>query len=254
MRDERPDRQALAVRYRASLADKARDLAVAWDRWLADPDDAAARDAVRLIAHRLAGSAEAYGYSDLGRHALAVDEPLTDWASVPTEARAPARVLRDSVTARVGALQRALARAARDDDAGDRHAVTTASAAGPLVLYVDDDHDQCGWWRDVLSAEGLRVRTIDDPLRLREAIVVERPDVLLVDYWLGDVASSDLVAALRASPSFATLPIVCFTVDDGVGARNAAMAAGFNAVVRKSVLPRDLARLLREVAGAGRAR
>lgn len=253
MSDGRNERDSLARRYRASLADKARDLSRAWDRWLVEPDDAASRGAIRLIAHRLAGSAEAYGYPDVGRHALAVDEALTEWESAGPELRAPVALLRDGLERPLGLLLRALARAVREPD-GIPDPTAAGLGAGPVVLYVDDDPDQGAWWRDVLTAEGLRVRVVEEASAVAEAVVIERPDVLLVDYWLGEESSAELVRALRSRESAAGLPIVCFTVDDGPAARNAAMSAGFTAVVRKSVRPGDLARLLREVAGGGRAR
>lgn len=253
MSDARNDGDALARRYRASLAEKAGDLSRAWDRWLVEPEDGAARGEVRLIAHRLAGSAGAYGYPDIGRHALVVDEALSDWESAAPELRAPVTMLREVLEGPFGLLLRALARAAREPD-GAAPAPAAGTGAGPIVLYVDDDPDQGAWWRDVLTAEGLRVRVVEDPAEVAEAVVVERPDVLLVDYWLGEESSADLVRALRSRESASRLPIVCFTVDDGPAARNAAMSAGFTAVVRKSVRPGDLARLLREVAGGGRTR
>jgi len=61
MSDARNDGDSLARRYRASLAEKGGDLSRAWDRWLVEPEDAAARGEVRLIAHRLAGSAGRHG-------------------------------------------------------------------------------------------------------------------------------------------------------------------------------------------------
>lgn len=253
MSDGRNEGESLARRYRASLADKARDLSRAWDRWLIEPDDDAARGELRLIAHRLAGSAEAYGYPDVGRHALAVDEALAEWESVEPGLRAPAMLLRDTIERPFGMLLRALARALREPD-GAPDPTATGRGPGPVVLYVDDDPDQGAWWRDVLTAEGLRVRVVEEASAVADAVVIERPDVLLVDYWLGESSSEDLVRELRGHELGSSLPIVCFTVDDGPAARNAAMSAGYTAVVRKSVRPGDLARLLREVAGGGRSR
>lgn len=243
---------SLAGRYRASLAGKAVELSQAWERWLIDCDDAHARGALRLISHRLAGSAESYGYPDIGRHALAVDEALTDFESTLPEGRESAASVRQRMMIPVSALLDALARGTSRGAAAVDAAQPDTLRPGPLVLYLDDDVDQGEWWRDVLVAHGLRVRWIEHPDQLAEAIIVERPSVLLVDYWIGDAPCLDLVRRLRGDESFAAIPVVCLTVDDAAVSSSTAMSAGFCAVVRKSVTPGDLAEILRQAAGGAR--
>lgn len=243
---------SLAGRYRASLASKAVELSRAWEQWLIDSADAHARGAVRLIAHRLAGSAESYGYPDIGRHALAVDEALTDFESALPESRESAASLRQRMATPIRALLDALARGTAHATADDADVRQDTLRSGPIVLYLDDDVDQGEWWRDVLVAHGLRVRWIEHPDQLAEAIIVERPAVLLVDYWIGDAPCLDLVRRLRSDESFAALPVVCLTVDDAAVSSSTAMSAGFCAVVRKSVTPGDLAEILRQAAGGAR--
>lgn len=243
-----PVSENLASRYRASLAGKAREFSRAWETWLLNADDVEARRAVRLIAHRLAGSAEPYGYPDIGRHALGVDETLTELELVASEHCLPNAVLLEQLAAPVRLLIASVERAARQGDTEFAGRADAGVALGPMVLYLDDDPDQGEWWRDVLAAQGLRVRWIAQPGLLAEAIILERPDVLLVDYWLAEGTSLDLIRQLRADLSSAIPPVVCLTVDDAVLAGSTAMGAGLFAVVRKSATSADLAAILRAAA------
>ena len=77
----------LRERYAASFAAKRDALDAAWTAFAASPDEAGAR-AVRHLAHRLSGSAPAYGYDTLGAFARDIDALLTDWIESAPDARA----------------------------------------------------------------------------------------------------------------------------------------------------------------------
>jgi HPt (histidine-containing phosphotransfer) domain-containing protein len=83
----------LRERYAASFATKREALDAAWTAFADAPDEARART-LRHLAHRLAGSAPAYGYEMLGALARDVDALLTDWIESATDARAsPAHIV-----------------------------------------------------------------------------------------------------------------------------------------------------------------
>ncbi len=67
---------ALQARYRASLADKHADIEQAWQALSADCGDTVSQAALLGILHRLAGSAESYGFDELGRIAAQLDRQL----------------------------------------------------------------------------------------------------------------------------------------------------------------------------------
>lgn len=245
----------LGRRYRAGLAEKLSELALAWERWLAAPDDLAAKQSFQVLVHRLAGSAPAYGFTDVGRCAQRLDERLVGWDGDVRALRPPLNVLCHELAAPAEALMRTLGRAAREPVP-----VANAGGAGPAagrplyVLLVDDETEQAAIWREALSAHGLRVRAVATRAALEAELVVECPDVLLIDYWLESETAVDLVRWLRNMPEFVDVPRVCLTADEGPLPRQTAMDAGFSAVLRKTVDPQDLADVLRQLVMTARRR
>lgn len=253
--DSSPATGALVARFRATLPDKLRELALAWERWLAAPESAPAKEALQLLVHRLAGSAPAYGFSDLGRHAFRVDGRLGEWDAEVAPLRIPLEALCQELGGSVEMLLRALGRAARDG-AGESRASRPGDERGaPLyVVLVEDDPQQAEQWRESLSAQGLRVRAVSDPQAMLAEMVLERPDVLVIDFWLAGITGTEVSRSLLDTPEFASVPRICLTVDSGPLPRQVAMDAGFAAVLRKTVSPADLADVLRQVVAASHRR
>jgi len=246
---------ALAARFRASLPDKLRELALAWERWLAAPESPSAKGAMQLLVHRLAGSAPAYGFSDLGRHAFRVDQRLGEWDAEVVPLRMTLEALCREIGGHVEMLMRALGRASRDASGEARAPRAGEERGAPLyVVLVEDDPQQAEQWREALSAHGLRVRAVLDPQAMIAEMVLERPDILVIDYWLAGVTGTEVSRSLLDTPEFASVPRVCLTVDAGPLPRQVAMDAGFAAVLRKTVSPADLADVLRQVVAASRRR
>jgi HPt (histidine-containing phosphotransfer) domain-containing protein len=79
---------ALAAAFAQGLADKRAAVARAWQAWRAG--DAAARDELRTLAHRLGGAADNYGYIALGEAARALDALLIPRLATPAVAAAAA--------------------------------------------------------------------------------------------------------------------------------------------------------------------
>jgi CheY-like chemotaxis protein len=237
----------VAARYRESLPDKLNELALSWEAWLAAPEGNAARDQLHLLVHRLAGAAPAYGYNDLGREAQRIDGMLQSWMSEVPQLRVSLPELCRQLAAPMEALLRTLGRAAREVTAN----MPEGEGAPPrervlFVLFLEDDKEQAHIWRDALTREGLRVRIADSLPAFEAEIILETPDVLLIDFWLDGHTAGDVARELSGMPEFCDIPKVCLTADDGMLPRQVAMDAGFTAVLRKTVTPADLARVLRQ--------
>ena len=244
----------LAARYRASLADKLTELSLAWERWLARPGAAEAKEQYEALVHKLAGSAPLHGYEDLGRQAGKVDELFAAWHAETPVLRDELPTLCRLVSVPTENLLRALVRAARGAVAEAVDARTSAAPTSLHVVLVEDDAEQADYWRDALAVSGLRVRSVVDWPALQAELVLQQPDALVIDYWLHQETAPELARQLADVPEFARIPKVCLTVDGGPVPRQIAMTAGFAAVVRKSVAPADLADLLRQIVAQSRAR
>ena len=101
---------ALKARYVQSLPDKHASLANAWRAFASVPSERAALD-LHAIAHRLAGSAPAYGYEAIGAAAHVVDALLNAWTKQPASDREDAGALTARIAEPVQALIASLAHA-----------------------------------------------------------------------------------------------------------------------------------------------
>jgi len=72
--------ERLRARYAQSLASKRAALREAWRACVARPEPSSLNK-LQVLVHRLSGSAPAYGYETLGRHASAIDRELMDWSA-----------------------------------------------------------------------------------------------------------------------------------------------------------------------------
>lgn len=251
--------EALTQRYRASLPEKQSELALAWEQWLAIPGEHGAKLKLQSLVHKLAGSAGLYGFEDLGRQARAVDGTLAAWEDETPTLRKPLDEFCREVAGAVEMLLRVLGRAARAPQSGasplPRHRDPFAEGEPMMnVLMVEDDADQVALWREALAPHGVRLRHAATREALEAEVAVDQPDLMLFDYWLEPYTGPQLVRMLRDLPEVAAIPKVCLTGDTGPVPRQAAMDAGFAAVLRKTVDPDDLVEVMRQLVASARRR
>lgn len=93
-------------------------------------------------------------------------------------------------------------------------ALQPASGRNPVVLVVDDDEDACELVRNALERDGINVVSAssgEQALALTRSL---RPAVMVLDILLGDMTGWDVLAAIRADPDHAELPVILCTVTD----------------------------------------
>ena len=83
-----PSLEELHRQYHLSLADKRAALRAAWDGLCGEQAAALQAAHFHMLLHRLAGSAGTYGYPEIARRALALEQGWTAWLAQPEEARA----------------------------------------------------------------------------------------------------------------------------------------------------------------------
>lgn len=194
--------------------------------------------------HKLSGSAGGYGYTRLGESARVADGLLHEWLVDPPEELAPRSAFAlalEPLMLAMDDLFGAAVESGRRPVRGDSGSLTR-----PIqVLLVDDDYELAILLTEQLRQEGIDVRAAADGAGMHRLLSENRPDVLVLDFWLRDETGDDLARAVRRLPWLATLPAVCLTSDRTPETRRRALAAGALEVIDKSTPPRQLAGLLR---------
>ena len=105
----------------------------------------------------------------------------------------------------------------------------------PLVLIVDDHEKNRKLARDVLRAAGLRTLEAG---RGDEAISVatdNRPDVILLDLRLPDMAGTEVARQLRSGTGTGGIPVVALSASAYAWNSDRLLAAGFDGYLQKPI-------------------
>jgi CheY-like chemotaxis protein len=110
------------------------------------------------------------------------------------------------------------------------------------VLLADDDFTMVALLKTLLAMEGYQVATLLDKTgNIMDNIRHEKPDVLLIDIFLGDSNGLNVVRQIRETPDMKDLRIVMVS---GLDKAEECLAAGANAFLLKPYMPEDLLDLL----------
>jgi DNA-binding response OmpR family regulator len=115
-----------------------------------------------------------------------------------------------------------------------------------IVLVVEDDDDLRVALSHGLEAEGFTVEAVASAAAAYEAVESLRPDLVLLDWWLGD-GEMGAVACRRLVETTAAGPVVMHTGMDDARDRAAAYRAGAAAFLTKGLPLEELAARLRRV-------
>jgi CheY-like chemotaxis protein len=121
------------------------------------------------------------------------------------------------------------------------------SIACAHILVVEDDLDCREAIAEFLDLQGYTVETVADGLEALAALEVgPLPDLVLTDLRMPRMNGQQLVAALRADPRLARIPVVVMS-----GAVEIARPLGAVALVHKPFAPDALLRVVDQAVGAG---
>lgn len=129
---------------------------------------------------------------------------------------------------------------------GVSDALATHSNAPPRVLSVDDDPLLSGLITKVLTAEGMIVQALNQPIRVLEKLHEFRPDIVLLDVIMPGLSGYDVCRMLRATSEWNHLRIVFITSKSDEQGRASAYIAGADDFLPKPIVTSDLVRIVRE--------
>jgi DNA-binding response OmpR family regulator len=106
------------------------------------------------------------------------------------------------------------------------------------ILLADDDYSMVGLLTTLLDMEGYQVETLlDKPGDIMENIRSAKPDILLIDIYLGDHNGLDIVRQLRKMPDLDGIRII---MASGIDKREECLAAGADVFLLKPYMPNEL--------------
>lgn len=118
------------------------------------------------------------------------------------------------------------------------------SLGAKRIVYVDDDLELVRLVETALSDEGWDVMTANDGESGLEMILVEQPDLVILDVMMPGLTGWEISKYLRTKKAFSDLPILMLT---GIGERMNALTAPLYGATAHLDKPFDLDDLLEVV-------
>jgi DNA-binding response OmpR family regulator len=111
------------------------------------------------------------------------------------------------------------------------------------VLLADDDYTMVSLLKTLLGMEGYQVLTLLDKTGdILENIRAAKPDILLIDVYLGDRNGLDVVREIRQAPDLNSIKIV---MASGIDKTEECLQAGADVFLLKPYMPNELFEILR---------
>ncbi|ALO46893.1 response regulator [Pseudohongiella spirulinae] len=108
------------------------------------------------------------------------------------------------------------------------------------VLLVDDDALLMKAHASALTAAGMNVLCVGDPLNILEALNGFDPDVAIIDVYMPDVSGPELAAVLRERFAYLHMPIIFLSAESDLSQQLMALNLGGDDFMVKPVLPEHL--------------
>ncbi len=108
------------------------------------------------------------------------------------------------------------------------------------VLVVDDDPEVLTVLQALLEPWGIRVSTLDDPLRFLEALTATSPDLVILDVEMPNINGIELCQVVRNDPQWSSLPILFLTVHTDAETMHRVFTAGADDFIAKPIVGPEL--------------
>ncbi|WP_088431528.1 response regulator [Halomicronema hongdechloris] len=108
------------------------------------------------------------------------------------------------------------------------------------ILMVDDDPHTLSALHALLNPWGIKLNTLEDSSSFWQILQETSPDLLILDIEMPEFNGIDLCRVVRQTPQWQHLPIVFLTAYTDTSRKHAAMLAGANDFIDKSLANSDL--------------
>ncbi len=116
-----------------------------------------------------------------------------------------------------------------------------------FVLIVEDEFDSQQLVSHVLKHNQIKFRIVNNGEECLEALAEVMPTVVIMDLAMPKMDGWETLVAIRTNAATAHLPVVAITAFHSDDVERGAVAAGFDAYVRKPINPVQLTRELERV-------
>jgi CheY-like chemotaxis protein len=101
------------------------------------------------------------------------------------------------------------------------------------ILIIDDDTTHLICAKEILEAEGHQVVVQASPFGATEKVMLERPDLVLVDVNMPALSGEGLIGVLRSRPQTKDARVLLYSSNDEDSLRRAAARLGIEGYIAK---------------------
>lgn len=110
----------------------------------------------------------------------------------------------------------------------------------PSILIVDDDLVFLSALRSLLEPWGMKVTSLEEPLRFWEVLQATHPDLLVLDIEMPEINGIELCQALRSDPDWQELPVLFLTARQDARTIQQVFEVGGDDYISKPVVGAEL--------------
>jgi DNA-binding response OmpR family regulator len=103
----------------------------------------------------------------------------------------------------------------------------------PQILIVDDEPETCRVMARLFARRGWTSASVHDASDALAALRADRPDALLLDVMMPGMDGFQVLAAIRADPDVAGVPVLIYSARHDQATADRAMAAGADDYIPK---------------------
>ncbi len=108
------------------------------------------------------------------------------------------------------------------------------------VMIVDDSVALAAYHAALLEQAGMRVKAVNNQLKVVEALLEFTPDLILIDIYMPECSGMELARVIRQLDAFVSIPIVFLSTESNLDTQLFAMGLGGDDFLTKPIQPEHL--------------